>query len=78
MRDRGCKTGKLGDGKFTLEYGDRLSTRGPVKFSSVPEFFPGQTPYRGEPPAKFENDWYDRYRSGSDQTWGSHTTLPDN
>ena len=40
MRDRRCKTGKLGDGKFTLEYGDRLSTRGPVKLSAIPEFFP--------------------------------------
>jgi hypothetical protein len=37
---------------------------------------PNRTPYRGEPAAKFENDYYYRYRSGPDQEWGPHTTLP--
>jgi RHS repeat-associated protein len=37
---------------------------------------PNRQPYAGEPAAKFENDWYYRYRSGPDQAWGPHTTLP--
>jgi len=37
---------------------------------------PGRTPWRGDPAAKFENDWYYRYRSGPGQPEGPHTSLP--
>jgi len=37
---------------------------------------PERPPYRGEPLEKFQNDWYYRYRSGPDQPWGPHQTLP--
>src|ERR1700761_6935950 len=61
-----------------LNSGDGLMYKNPTTGEEVRVMpNPGRTPYRGEPPAKFDNDWYYRYRSGSDQTWGPHTTLPD-
>ncbi len=38
---------------------------------------PDRTPYRGEPTAKHENDYYYRYRSGPDQPWQEHVPIPD-
>jgi RHS repeat-associated protein len=38
---------------------------------------PSREPYSGEPAAKFENEWYLRYRTGPDQAWGPHITIPD-
>lgn len=38
---------------------------------------PERAPFRNEPPAKFQNEYYYRYRTGPDQEWGPHTTLPD-
>jgi RHS repeat-associated protein len=38
---------------------------------------PDRAPFSGEPSAKFENDWYYRYRSGPDQPWQDHTPVPD-
>lgn len=58
--------------------GDGLMYKNPTTGEEVrvmPD--PARTPYRGEPAAKFENDNYYRYRSGPDQPWGPHTTLPD-
>jgi RHS repeat-associated protein len=37
---------------------------------------PCRPPFRRESRAKFENDWYYRYRSGPDQPWGGHQTIP--
>src|SRR5262249_310122 len=33
---------------------------------------PNRTPYRSEPPEKFENSWYYRYKPGGG-AWGPHT-----
>ncbi len=33
--------------------------------------------YRTDPFQKHQNDYYYRYRSGVDQGWGQHTTIPD-
>jgi len=38
---------------------------------------PTRPPYRSEPAAKFQNEYYYRYRTGPDQEWGPHTTIPD-
>jgi hypothetical protein len=37
---------------------------------------PDRKRYRGEPLAKFEGDFYYRYRPGPDQPWGPHQPLP--
>ncbi|MDI1226180.1 MAG: DUF6531 domain-containing protein [bacterium] len=36
---------------------------------------PNRVPYSNDPTAKFENDWYYRYRT-RDQPWGPATTIP--
>jgi RHS repeat-associated protein len=38
---------------------------------------PNRPLFRSETPEKFHSESYYRYRSGSDQPWGPHTTLPD-
>lgn len=33
--------------------------------------------FRNDPSAKHESEYYYRYRSGPDQPWGPHTSIPD-
>lgn len=35
------------------------------------------TRFRNDPPAKHESAYYFRHRSGPDQPWGPHTSIPD-